>query len=238
MHYPINIEMLMEMAKTAGINELSKTLLGQMARVLNNIYKMGMEYSTEDFVFTPEIVREAHQRVYGKLLVNEEVNQRFYELLSEWGNDAFQAGACSDKHIVRLSNISMSRRNSGSRPTKKKMEQARRFYEKYGVYKKEIVIDEHGVLMDGYTTYILMCEQGKDMVPVRRIRRQGIKAVFNEGGKQYQWEIPLKLIDKIAPGDRVVVETFYGPQRVTVKEIIPLAKRTGRKVRRIEEKEN
>ena len=57
MHYPINIEMLMEMAKTAGINELSKTLLGQMARVLNNIYKMGMEYSTEDFVFTPEIVR-------------------------------------------------------------------------------------------------------------------------------------------------------------------------------------
>ena len=75
-------------------------------------------------------------------------------------------------------------------------------------------------------------------VLVRRIRRQGIKAVFNEGGKQYQWEIPLKLIDKIAPGDRVVVETFYGPQRVTVKEIIPLAKRTGRKVRRIEEKEN
>ena len=45
MHYPINIEMLMEMAKTAGINERSKTLLGQMARVLNNIYKMGMEYS-------------------------------------------------------------------------------------------------------------------------------------------------------------------------------------------------
>ena len=167
MHYPINIEMLMEMAKTARINELSKTFLGQMARVLNNIYKMGMEYSTEDFVFTPEIVREAHQRVYGKLLVNEEVNQRFYELLSEWGNDAFQAGACSDKHIVRLSNISMSRRNSGSRPTKKKMEQARRIYEKYGVYKREIVIDEHGVLMDGYTTYLLMCEQGKDMVLVQ-----------------------------------------------------------------------
>ena len=67
----------------------------------------------------------------------------------------------------------MSRRNSGSRPTKKKMEQARRFYEKYGVYKREIVIDEHGVLMDGYTTYLLMCEQGKDMVLVRRIRRQG-----------------------------------------------------------------
>lgn len=119
MHYPINIEMLMGMAQTAGISDLSK-LLGQMARVLNNIYKMGMEYSTEDFVFTPEIVREAHQRVYGKLLVNEEVNQRFYELLSEWGNDAFQAGACSDKHIVRLSNISMSRRNSGSRPTKRR----------------------------------------------------------------------------------------------------------------------
>lgn len=166
MHYPINIEMLMGMAQTAGISDLSKKLLGQMARVLNNIYKMGMEYSTEDFVFTPEIVREAHQRVYGKLLVNEEVNQRFYELLSEWGNDAFQAGASSNKHIVRLSNISMSRRNSGSRPTKKKMEQARRFYEKYGVYKREIVIDEHGVLMDGYTTYLLMCEQGKDMVPV------------------------------------------------------------------------
>lgn len=238
MHYPINIEMLMGMAQTAGISDLSKKLLGQMARVLNNIYKMGMEYSTEDFVFTPEIVREAHQRVYGKLLVNEEVNQRFYELLSEWGNDAFQAGACSDKHIVRLSNISMSRRNSGSRPTKKKMEQARRFYEKYGVYKREIVIDEHGVLMDGYTTYLLMCEQGKDMVPVRRIKRQGITAVFNEGGKAYQWEIPLKLIDKIAPGDRVVVETFYGPQQVTVKEIIPLAKRTGRKVRRIGEKPN
>ncbi|MFR2692898.1 MAG: hypothetical protein ACLTBV_20125 [Enterocloster bolteae] len=190
MHYPINIEMLMGMAQTAGISDLSKKLLGQMARVLNNIYKMGMEYSTEDFVFTPEIVREAHQRVYGKLLVNEEVNQRFYELLSEWGNDAFQAGACSDKHIVRLSNISMSRRNSGSRPTKKKMEQARRFYEKYGVYKREIVIDEHGVLMDGYTTYLLMCEQGKDMVPVRRIRRQGIKAVFNEGGKHISGKSP------------------------------------------------
>ncbi|XBX03072.1 hypothetical protein QMP26_21085 [Enterocloster clostridioformis] len=100
-----------------------------MARALNNIYKMGMEYSTENFVFTPEIVKEAHQRVYGKLLVNE-------------------------------------------------------------------------------------------------------------GGKPYQWEIPLKLIDKIALGDRVVVETFYGPQRVTVKEIIPLTKRTGRKVRRIEEKPN
>lgn len=118
------------------------------------------------------------------------------------------------------------------------MEQARRFYEKYGVYKREIVIDEHGVLMDGYTTYLLMCEQGKDMVSARRIKRQGITAVFNEGGKAYQWEIPLKLIDKIAPGDRVVVETFYGPQQVTVKEIIPLAKRTGRKVRRIGEKPN
>lgn len=196
MHYPINIEMLMGMAQTAGISDLSKKLLGQMARALNNIYKMGMEYSTEDFVFTPEIVREAHQRVYGKLLTNEEADQQFYELLSEWGNDAFQAGAANDKHTVRLSSISISRRNSGSRPTKKKMEQARRFYEKYGVYKREIVIDEHGVLMDGYTTYLLMCEQGKDMVSARRIKRQGITAVFNEGGKAYQWEIPLKLIDK------------------------------------------
>ena len=62
--------------------------------------------------------------------------------------------------------------------------------------------------------------------------------MFNEGGKAYQWEIPLKLIDKIAPGDRVVVETFYGPQQVTVKESIPLAKRTGRKMRRIGEKPN
>ena len=87
MHYPINIEMLMGMAQTAGISDLSKKLLGQMARALNNIYKMGMEYSTEDFVFTPEIVREAHQRVYGKLLTNEEADQQFYELLSEWGND-------------------------------------------------------------------------------------------------------------------------------------------------------
>ena len=44
MHYPINIEMLMGMAQTAGISDLSKKLLGQMARALNNIYKMGMEY--------------------------------------------------------------------------------------------------------------------------------------------------------------------------------------------------
>ena len=35
MHYPINIEMLMGMAQTAGISDLSKKLLGQMARALN-----------------------------------------------------------------------------------------------------------------------------------------------------------------------------------------------------------
>ena len=57
MHYPINIEMLMGMAQTAGISDLSKKLLGQMARVLNNIYKMGMEYSTEDFVSAGNIIR-------------------------------------------------------------------------------------------------------------------------------------------------------------------------------------
>ncbi|MFR2827091.1 MAG: hypothetical protein ACLTCQ_22875 [Enterocloster bolteae] len=36
---------------------------------------------------------------------------------------------------------------------KKKMEQARRFYEKYGVYKREIVIDEHGSI-DGWIHHI------------------------------------------------------------------------------------
>ena len=83
----------------------------------------------------------------------------------------------------------------------------------------EIVLDEDGYLIDGFTSYLLAREWGLVDIPVRRGKRQVIQAYHRPDGKLYTWRLPEELTDQVSVGDRVAVHTQGGIRCVTVAAV-------------------
>ncbi len=104
-------------------------------------------------------------------------------------------------------------------PKPEKMEHKNQYYQEYGAFESEIILDSSGRLIDGYTSYLLAVRYGVPDVPVRYGRRQIIKAAHRPGGKLYIWELPGILIDRVQIGDRVLVHSGRGVKAVTVTAV-------------------
>lgn len=67
-----------------------------------------------------------------------------------------------------------------------------------------------------YISYLLAVKYGLEDVPVKYGRRQVIKAHHKEHGKRYEWELPERLIDQVAAGDKVMIRNTRGLRWVIV----------------------
>ena len=104
-------------------------------------------------------------------------------------------------------------------PSPGKMAEKRQYFGENGTFQSDIVLDEDGYLIDGFTSYLLAKEGGITDVPIRHGKRQAIQAYHRPGGKLYTWVLPESLTDQVSIGDRVVVHTRGGVRCATVAAV-------------------
>lgn len=104
-------------------------------------------------------------------------------------------------------------------PKPGKMMKKEQYFNETGLLQSEIVLDSGNHLIDGYTSYLLAVKHGLEYVPIRYEKRQIVKAYHRQGGKIYMWELPGVLIDRVFPGERLIVRTSRGIRTVTVAEV-------------------
>ena len=104
-------------------------------------------------------------------------------------------------------------------PSDRKMEKKRQYLKKHRDFQSDIVVDEDGYLLNGFTSYLLARELRIVDVPVRRGEWQVIRAYHKPGGRLYRWRLPEELTGQISVGDRVKVHTKKGVKCVTVAAV-------------------
>lgn len=104
-------------------------------------------------------------------------------------------------------------------PKKNKLEAKRQQYLQTGLQEFDIVLDSRGYLINGYCGYLLAKEYGLTVVSVRYGRRQIVRAFHKRGGELYAWELPGTLVDRVKPGEKLIVETSRGLRTVTVAAV-------------------
>ena len=104
-------------------------------------------------------------------------------------------------------------------PKPEKMMKKEWYFNETGLFQSEIVLDSGNYLIDGYTSYLLALKHGIEYVPIRYGKRQIVKAYHRQGGKIYMWELPGVLIDRVAPGEKLIVRTGRGIRTVTVAAV-------------------
>lgn len=101
-------------------------------------------------------------------------------------------------------------------PKPGKIMKKEQYFNETGLLQSEIVLDSGNHLIDGYTSYLLALKHGLEYVPIRYRKRQIVKAYHRQGGKIYMWELPGLLVDRVSPGERLIVETSRGLRTVRV----------------------
>ena len=132
-----------------------------------------------------------------------------------------------DKHLkkdegtgmVDLDEIKIYPCFAAHEPKPEKMEQKEQYFTETGALQSQIILDSQGNLIDGYTSYLLAKTHGIQRVPIRYGKRQIIRASHRPGGKIYAWELPGFLMERVYPGDKVLVHTERGVKMVTVAAV-------------------
>lgn len=104
-------------------------------------------------------------------------------------------------------------------PKPGKMMKKEQYFNETGLLQSEIVLDSGNHLINGYTSYLLALKHGIEYVPIRYGKRQIVKAYHRQGGKIYMWELPGVLIDRVSPGEKLIVRTSRGIRTVTVAAV-------------------
>lgn len=104
-------------------------------------------------------------------------------------------------------------------PKPEKMMKKEQYFKETGLLQSEIVLDNGNHLIDGYTSYLLAVKNGLEYVPIRYGKRQIVKAYHRQGGKLYMWELPGVLIDRVSPGEKLIVRTGRGIRTITVATV-------------------
>lgn len=104
-------------------------------------------------------------------------------------------------------------------PKPKTMMKKEQYFNETGLLQSEIILDSSDHLIDGYTSYLLAVKNGLEHVPIRYGKRQIVKAYHRQGGKIYMWELPGVLIDRVSPGEKLIVRTSRGIRTVTVSAV-------------------
>lgn len=117
------------------------------------------------------------------------------------------------------------------RPRPEKLAAKREFYEKKGRFESPVYVDGTGLLVEGYTSYLIAVELGMETIRVctdeperKPLIKYAAEARHAKSAKLYAWEVPQRLSGKLQPGDEIIVATANGKSKVTVASVRPLAK--------------
>ena len=154
---------------------------------------------------------------------------------------------------MKLADIIISEEFAGSPPSKKRMEECRENWEKYGKQDRYIVVNNDNVLVDGYAMYLVLLENGIEEAEIRSgecAKRKGIRKskedmrdyrnertcyVYGKhpsnNAREYIWRIPPKwtqFADNVQRGDLILCEakSSYAPvivTRIAVCDTCPVA---------------
>ena len=155
-----------------------------------------------------------------------EGNPMIYQVIKiadEIGADKIQGAALKllkgEVKGMRIDNIQIFQCFKENPPKPGKMIKKEQYFKETGLLQSEIILDGRNHLIDGYTSYLLAVKHGLEYVPIRYGKRQIVKAYHRQGENFYTWELPEKLIDKVAPGDRLIVRTERGIRTVTTAAV-------------------
>jgi len=120
---------------------------------------------------------------------------------------------------ILIENIIIPTSYKATPPAERKLVYAREFYKQYGLLAPLIVISDNNVLIDGYTAYLVAEENGFKEVTFARGFLKTIVGLHPNCDKQYEWKVPVKLLEAIRRGDKVKVCTKHGIRKVTVVKV-------------------
>lgn len=121
----------------------------------------------------------------------------------------------------KLKDIIISEDYKNTQPGNRKMERAELHYLLTRELPTNIVINDAGVLIDGYITYLMAVKYGVEKLDVYRGYVETVEAVHHLfSRKRYAWRVPFRLVGKIKVGDYVIVPSPAGAQRVRVVNVI------------------
>lgn len=118
-----------------------------------------------------------------------------------------------------LKDIIISEDFKSTPPRSEKLARKEEQYKRTGLL-PGIVINDAGVLIDGYIDYLLAAKYQIQNVTVTRGYTEVIEAVHSHSqGKIYRWKVPLRLQGTISVGDKVLVRASNGIRRVMVRGV-------------------
>ena len=117
---------------------------------------------------------------------------------------------------MRISNIHIFPCFQETPPDPVKLQKKEQYYNTTGLLQSQIILDGNNYLIDGFTSYLLAIKNGIEYLPVQYGKRQIAWCYHKKGGKLYAWELPGLLVDRVSPGERLIVETSRGLRTVRV----------------------
>ena len=219
MHYPLTEEMFYNPELD---DPTYKVFIKAFVQAVNVWYEKGKAAMRSRFFMTADILKTVYKRLYNEK-PEREADALFFDVTAEYMNDAWWHGVKDSGKVfdVPLAEIQIYPCFAETPPSSLKMELKAYYFKETGHFHSDIVLDEEKHLIDGYTSYLLAKQSDMECVPVRYGKRQIVRAYYQPGGKLYEWELPEKLIDRVSPGDRVLVHTKGSSRYVTVETVEP-----------------
>lgn len=219
MQFPLTEEMFCSPELPGPVD---KEFISAFICAVNAWYEKAKAATRSSFFMTADILKTVYERLYNEK-PEREADALFFDVTAEYMNDAWWHGVKDSGKVfdIPLTGIQIYPCFAETPPNSLKMEQKAYYFRETGHFHSDIVLDEDNNLIDGYTSYLLAKQSGAECVPVRYGKRQIVRAYHWPGGKRYDWELPGKLIDRVSPGDRVLVHTKGGVKFVTVEAVDP-----------------
>lgn len=125
----------------------------------------------------------------------------------------------SEELKMKIQDIKIFPWFENTKPSEEKVQEKEMYFQDTGLLPSEITLDDQNRLLDGYVSYLLAVSHGLEDVPVRYGKRQVVRAYHKRDGKRYTWELPERLIDQVAAGDKVLIRNTRGLRWVTVEAV-------------------
>lgn len=219
MNFPLLDEDILQITKRTG-NECHKILVELICKIWNTFYECGKEIHDSGFFWTKENIK-GWLEISKMCLKSDAATTVLVDAIYENVNEAYQQGVRASGKVmdIPLDTIKVYPCFGEKPPKEEKMQKKERYFLENGLLQSQIILDSNNNLIDGYTSYLLAKEHDIENVPVIYGKRKIVKAYHRPGGKQYVWELPRVLIDRVSVGDKVLVYTQRGIRVVLVAAV-------------------
>lgn len=227
MQFPLTEEMFYSLEWSEPID---KKFIRAFINAVNVWYEEGTKAERSGFCVTADILKTVYEQIYNEKPEGG-ADAQFFDITAKYMNDAWWHGVKDSGKVfdIPLAEIQIDPCFAETPPNPLKMKRKAYYFKETGHFHSDIVLDEDNNLIDGYTSYLLAKQSGMECVPIRYGKRQIVSAYHRQGGKLYERELPEWLIDKVSPGDRVLVHTEKGFHFVTVETVEPYKPRKNTK---------